>query len=89
MSNAEVIPSNNKVQTIGILVDERSFLQTLALKEALIEHNFLEKNISIVVFRDPFKVKELNEYPDFWLGTHQLEFSNSRSLIVRFCKASF
>ncbi|MEM0576802.1 DUF6913 domain-containing protein [Flavobacterium polysaccharolyticum] len=89
LSNAEVIPSNNKVQTIGILVDERSFLQTLALKEALIEHNFLEKNISIVVFRDPFKVKELNEYPTFGWEHINWSFQIQEALLLDFVKHPF
>lgn len=89
LSNAGVVASSNKVQTIGILVDERSFFQTVALKEALIEHDFLEKNISILAFRDPIKVKEDSSYPVFGCKHINWSFQIYEVVVVDFMQNPF
>lgn len=89
LSNGGVVASNNKIKTIGILVDERSFFQTLALKEALIEHNFLAKNISILAFRDPIKVNEENSYPVFGWKHINWSFQIQEALVVDFMQNPF
>lgn len=89
LSNAGVVTSNNKVQTIGILVDERSFFQTVALKEALIDHNFLEKNISILAFRDPIKAKEDSNYPIFGWEHINCSIQIQEALVLDFIQNPF
>lgn len=65
LSNVADVTSDNKVQTVGILVDETAFFQTVALKEALIKADFLEKNIAIIAFNANTKKNQLSNYPVF------------------------
>jgi hypothetical protein len=65
VSNVADVTSDNKVQTVGILVDETFFFQTLALKEALVNADFLEKNIAILAFKADMKNNQVSNYPVF------------------------
>ena len=56
------IASNDKVLTIGVLVDETYFAETSQLVERIISQGIQKNNISILVYKDKIKKKEeINE----------------------------
>ncbi len=56
------LASNDKVLTIGVLVDETYFSETSQLVERIISQGIQISNISILVYKDTIKKKEvLNE----------------------------
>lgn len=64
-SNSGNPVSDNKVQTVGILVDTTAFLYIDEVKQALVDVGFLEKNIAILAFKADKKNDQLKNYPVF------------------------
>ena len=89
LSRVSQIASMNKVQTIGILVDESTFFQTLALKQSLIDNNFLEKDISIIAFRNPNIAIGACDYPVFGWKQISWSFQVQEDLIQDFVQKPF
>jgi hypothetical protein len=72
----------NKIQTIGLLVDESEFHHSEELINDLIQQGITVENIKIVAFRDKFKKKETYLLPTFgksdinWKSEFEVEFLN-------------
>jgi hypothetical protein len=65
IQNVIIASSQNKIQTVGLLIDESYFFEKDALVKGLIANGILEKNIKIIAYRDKFKKNELNPQPIF------------------------
>ena len=52
------LASNDKVLTVGILVDETYFTETAQLVERIVSQGISADNISILVYKDKIKKKE-------------------------------
>lgn len=62
LANQNSFASNDKVLTVGILIDETYFNETSQLVERIISLGIQENNISILVYKDKIKKKEeINE----------------------------
>ena len=55
--------SNDKVLTVGVLVDETYFNETSQLVERIVSQGIQESNISILVYKDKIKKKEVINEP--------------------------
>ena len=55
--------SNDKVLTVGVLVDETYFNETCQLVERIVSQGIQESNISILVYKDKIKKKEVINEP--------------------------
>jgi hypothetical protein len=73
-----------KVQTVGLLIDERDFQQSEALVKELILQGISLDNLKIVVYSDKFKEKESYLRPTF--GKKQLNWQGELrgSLLTEF-----
>ncbi len=65
LSNAKLVPSSNKIKTVGILFDESYFYEKEALVNELVSSGIQAENIEILVFKDVIKKNEIIEYPVF------------------------
>lgn len=54
---------NDKVLTVGVLVDETYFNETSQLVERIVSQGIQESNISILVYKDKIKKKEVINEP--------------------------
>ncbi|MBF0695496.1 MAG: hypothetical protein IR153_10620 [Flavobacterium sp.] len=65
LSNAKPAAESQPLKTIGILFDETYFHEKQALIEQLKTQGILEKDISILVFKNKIKTNEVLDYPVF------------------------
>nr|WP_294780256.1 hypothetical protein [uncultured Flavobacterium sp.] len=72
----------NNVQTVGLLIDESTFIHSEALIKELTLHGIALENIKIVAFNPKFKEKETYSKPTFgkkhinWRGEITADFLN-------------
>lgn len=78
-----------KVNTIGILVDEASFFQTMALKKSLIEKGFHNNNIFILAFKNSKELETEKAYPVFGWDNMSLGLQIHEKKIVEFIQYPF
>ena len=65
LSNVTNLFQNDKVTTVGILVDETLFNKKEALIDQLINNGIDVNNIRLLVFKDKIQKKETYNYPIF------------------------
>jgi hypothetical protein len=65
--------SNDKVLTVGILVDETYFSETNQLIERIVSQGIQAENISVLVYKDKIKKKEEPNEP--YLSLKNISFS--------------
>lgn len=83
------ISLHNKVQTLGILVDETKFPQTKDLKKLLIEKGFLEKSITILAFKSAKDLKVMEEYSVFGWENIGFDLVVSEKNVLEFIQNPF
>jgi len=65
---------DQKIRTIGILIDESYFSDRDGLVQELVQQGFSQENIGILVYKDKVKKNEIFDYPTFslkdvnWIG---------------------
>lgn len=65
LSNAKLLPSSNRIKSIGILFDETYFHEREALVAELVKNGIAPDDIEILVFKDKIKKNETFQYPVF------------------------
>lgn len=66
--------SPNRIQTVGVLIDETYFEHKHDFIKLLVEYGFLPENISVLAYKKAYKKKEEIDYPHFskkdvsWMG---------------------
>ena len=68
---------NSPIIRIGLIVDESYFLETAALKQEIISNGIDENNITVVVYRD--NIKKKNIYSESTFGLKDLNFKGEFS----------
>ncbi len=75
LSNVNNNFSSEKVQLIGILIDESDFDKTEALLQKINENTIVKNNISLLIYKDKIKKEEVIKYPFLswkdvsWIGS--------------------
>lgn len=65
LSNIPFVKSDNKIKTIGIILDETYFNEREALIKDLVERGIEVDNIEILVFKKKISKKEVCNFPVF------------------------
>lgn len=81
--------SNDKIKTIGIIVDESFFKDTERVVEKIISHGFKRESIFILVYQDKLKNKfQLNEP---FLALHNISISGKilKNEVIDFINTPF
>lgn len=63
LTSLNAFASNDKVLTVGVLVDETYFNETSQLVERIVSQGIQASNISILVYKDKIKKKEIINEP--------------------------
>jgi hypothetical protein len=75
LSNVNNSFSSEKIQSIGILIDESAFDRTEALLQKINENTIVKNNISLLIYKDKIKKEEVIKYPFLswkdvsWMGS--------------------
>lgn len=83
------IASNDKVLTIGVLVDETYFAETSQLVERIISQGFQKNNISIIVYKDKIKKKDVLNEPYFSLKNISISGEIDKKGVIDFLETPF
>ena len=59
LQNKQPLLEHQKIETIGLLVDETYFSNTASLVEAILSQGFRKEQITILVYKDKIKSKEV------------------------------
>lgn len=78
-----------KVQTIGILVDEVFFAETSALINALIEKGFHGDKIAILAFNNSKDLKSVRQYPVFGWNSVSFDMKIQEQCVNEFIENPF
>ena len=81
--------SNDKVLTVGVLVDETYFNETSQLVERIVSQGIQESNISILVFKDKIKKKEVINEPFLSLKNISLSGEINKKEVNDFIETPF
>ncbi len=80
LNNFKTSTSSEVIQTIGLLVDEKYFLEKEHLVNALMANGISKENIKIIAYRDKIKKNEIYTVPTF--GAKQLHWNGSITDLV-------
>ena len=83
------IASNDKVLTIGVLVDETYFAETSQLVERIISQGIQKNNISIIVYKDKIKKKDVLNEPYFSLKNISISGEIDKKGVIDFLETPF
>ena len=81
--------SNDKVLTVGVLVDETYFNETSQLVERIVSQGIQESNISILVYKDKIKKKEVINEPFLSLKNISLSGEINKKEVNDFIETPF
>ncbi|MBV2195920.1 MAG: hypothetical protein KUL78_05395 [Flavobacterium sp.] len=81
--------SNDKVLTVGVLVDETYFSKTNQLVERIVSQGIQESNISILVYKDKIKKKEVINEPFLSLKNISISGEIDKKEVNDFINTSF
>ena len=81
--------SNDKVLTVGVLVDETYFNETSQLVERIVFQGIQESNISILVYKDKIKKKEVINEPFLSLKNISLSGEINKKEVNDFIETPF
>lgn len=73
LTNQNSLASNDKIGTVGILVDETYFSETSQLVERIISQGIDADKVSVLVYKDKIKKKEVINEP--YLSLKNISFS--------------
>lgn len=83
------LASNEKVVTVGILVDETYFNETSQLVERIVSQGIVQNNISILVYKDKIKAKEVVKEPFLSLKNISISGEIDKKEVNDFIDTSF
>ena len=89
LATQNLIASNDKVLTIGVLVDETYFAETSQLVERIISQGIQKNNISIIVYKDKFKKKDVLNEPYFSLKNISISGEIDKKGVIDFLETPF
>jgi hypothetical protein len=81
--------SNDKVLTVGIIVDETYFSETNQLIERIVSQGILAENISVLVYKDKIKKKEEPNEPYLSLKNISLSGEIDKKEVNEFINTPF
>jgi hypothetical protein len=73
--NVTLVTVEKKIQRVGLLIDETSFVNKEEVMQLLVNNGFSNENLSLLVYKDHYKKKEVLLEPHYslknisWLGT--------------------
>lgn len=89
LATQNLIASNDKVLTIGVLVDETYFAETSQLVERIISQGIQKNNISIIVYKDKIKKKDVLNEPYFSLKNISISGEIDKKGVIDFLETPF
>jgi len=89
LSNYKLTVTTEKIQTIGLLLDESYFSAQDNLIKELMAQGIPETNISVLIYKDRIKKKELFEHPFFSRKDIVLGGEPVKKEILDFCEKPF
>ena len=84
LQNQQPLLEHQKIETIGLLVDETYFSNTASLVEAISSQGFRKEQITILVYKDKIKSKEVISEPFLSLKSISLSGEINKPEVVDF-----
>lgn len=82
-------PTTNKIENIGVLIDETYFLETENLVKNLVDFGFSKNNIHILLFRNTIKKTDQFVFPIFSNKDLKWDGSNENQEVIHFTNQKF
>mgnify|MGYP006050749063 FL=1 len=89
LQNQQPLLEHQKIETIGLLVDETYFSNTASLVEAISSQGFRKEQITILVYKDKIKSKEVISEPFLSLKSISLSGEINKPEVVDFLEKPF
>ncbi len=89
LSIQNVLASNSKVATVGILIDESNFAETDMLVKQFVSYGINVNSISILIYKDVIKKKETLKEPFFSLKNISLSGEIDKKEVNDFIETPF
>lgn len=89
LSNVTNNFSGQKIQTVGILIDESYFNDRQGLIKELIQNGIRQENVSILVYKDKVKKNEIFDNPTFSLKDVNWMGEIEKSEVILFLNQNF
>ena len=89
LQNQQPLLEQQKIETIGLLVDETYFSNTASLVEAILSQGFRKEQITILVYKDKIKSKEVISEPFLSLKNISLSGEINKPEVVDFLEKPF
>lgn len=89
LPNYKLTATTEKIQTIGLLLDESYFSAQDNLINELIAQGIPEKNIKILIYKDTIRKKEVFDYPFFSRKDITLSGELAKKEVADFCETPF
>lgn len=89
LTNQNLLASNDKVITVGILVDETYFSETGQLVERIISQGIAADKVSVLVYKDKIKKKEVINEPYLSLKNISLSGEINKKEVSDFIETPF
>jgi len=89
LQNQQPLLEQQKIETIGLLVDETYFSSTASLVDAILSQGFKKEQITILVYKDKIKSKEVINEPFLSLKNIFLSGEINKSEVIEFLEKPF
>lgn len=89
LKNSSSNNENQKIQKVGLIIDETHFVETNLLIQELISKGIVQNNLKIIVYRDKLNNKETYYNPTFSIKHLSWSGKFNDKYIVDFCNEKF
>jgi len=89
LQNQQPLLEQQKIETIGLLVDETYFSNTARLVETILSQGFRKEQITILVYKDKIKSKEVINEPFLSLKNISLSGEINKPEVIEFLEKPF